>query len=312
MSDFTEVLVKKSMEQLDTLKSHKFEVVEVSKPISITAAKNLAKIVSKLSPMMGNLIEINIVEFLNDKADFQEFGKWKRQDPLFPDTIFHGDGIEDKIGFEVKAWFPFSTEITARFKDSQHHFEQNPNIYVALIAWIPENIIYGQPVILDIGIFDALSIAKARDEHYFRPPGYLVIEPQDTSGRTANLQQTNTAGYKLQIGRDGVEADSTELFGASPVYETSEEYQAKISIMMARHSYRLDTNFGKLDRVEHGGIEEFKRRVLDIEYKGRKIKDWRRIMSSRQMEQDSISDEVSRIFEEELDIKELEIDQVID
>ena len=34
--------------------------------------------------------------------------------------------------------------------------------------------------------------------HYHKPPDYLVFEPEDTSERTANLQQTNTNGYKLQ------------------------------------------------------------------------------------------------------------------
>lgn len=44
----------------------------------------------------------------------------------------------------------------------------------------------------------AKSVAEARDEHYHRPPDYLVFEPGDCSARTRNLQQTNTNGYKFQ------------------------------------------------------------------------------------------------------------------
>ena len=44
------------------------------------AAVNLSKVISKLSPLLGNLIEFNSVEFLNGKSDFQGIGKWVRQD----------------------------------------------------------------------------------------------------------------------------------------------------------------------------------------------------------------------------------------
>ena len=39
--------------------------------------------------------------------------------PGFPDTIFIGPNVTPSPGFEIKAWFPLATEITARFKDSQ-------------------------------------------------------------------------------------------------------------------------------------------------------------------------------------------------
>src|ERR1041384_4499833 len=97
-----------------TLKGHTFDVLTVTKPISPKAAVNLAKVISKLSPLLGNLIEFNSVEFLNDKSDFKGHGTWLRQDPGFPDTIFQGS-IKPVPGFEIKAWFPLAREITARF-----------------------------------------------------------------------------------------------------------------------------------------------------------------------------------------------------
>lgn len=60
---------------LDNLSGHIFDVLDISKPITIEAAVNLAKVISKLSPLVGNLIEFNSVEFLNKQNEFFEFGK---------------------------------------------------------------------------------------------------------------------------------------------------------------------------------------------------------------------------------------------
>jgi len=182
-------------EHLNELGGHVFDLLTVTKPISPDAAVNLSKVVSKLSPLLGNLIEFNTVEYLNDQEEFAGQGEWERQDPGFPDTVFRG--VDPLPGFEIKAWFPLATEITARFKDSQNHFTDN-NTYVCMLAWLPEHIIYGKPYILDVVVVSGASVAHARDTHYHNPPDYLVLEPEDTTERTRNLQQTNTNGYKLQ------------------------------------------------------------------------------------------------------------------
>lgn len=120
-------------EHLKLLSGHVFDLLTVSKPITPDAAVNLSKVASKLSPLPGNLIEFNTVEFLNDQEDFKDLGEWRRQDPGFPDTVF--DGITPIPGFEIKALFPLATEITARFKDSQNHFADD-NTYVCMLAWL--------------------------------------------------------------------------------------------------------------------------------------------------------------------------------
>lgn len=173
-----------------------FDVLDIAKPVSPEAAVNLAKIISKLSPIVGNLIEFNTCEYLNDQDVFAGLGRWRRQDPGFPDTVFEGD-VSPTPGFEIKAWFPLATEITARFKDSQNHFRDDQT-YVAMLAWLPEFLIFGKPKIMGIVVASGASVARARDEHYHRPPDYLVIEPEDTASRTRNLQQTNTNGFKFQ------------------------------------------------------------------------------------------------------------------
>jgi hypothetical protein len=128
----TSDVIRLASEYLANLSGHTFDVLDVSKPVTANAAVNLAKVISKLSPLLGNLIEFNTVEFLNKQNDFAEFGKWERQDPGFPDTIFVGD-IQPTPGLEIKAWFPLATEITARFKDSQNHFKFDQT-HVAMLA----------------------------------------------------------------------------------------------------------------------------------------------------------------------------------
>ena len=41
--------------------------------------------------------------------------------------------------------------------------------------------------------------------------------------------------------------------------------------------YRLDTNYAKIDRIEHTAIEAFKESIYNTTFRGKKIKEWRRI-----------------------------------
>lgn len=276
----TNDVLNNASNHLKELPGHVFDVISLAKPKSEEHAANLAKIVSKLSPLIGNLIEFNIVEFLNANNDFKEHGKWKRQDPGFPDTIFDGN-IKPIPGFEIKAWFPLATEITARFKDSQDHFKEDQT-RVAIIAWLPEHLIFGRPKIIDIQICSGLSIAKARDDHYHNPPDYLVLEPEDTTDRTANLQQTNTNGYKFQ-GSEAEFKTAEKIVKAwgrdAHTYSTSVAYQKRMRILIEKFKYRLDTNFAKMDRIVHDGIESFKERVEATDFAGDTISNWNKVLS---------------------------------
>ena len=139
----TQEVLQSASFHLQGLSGHVFDILTISKPNTANQATNLAKIISKLSPLVGNLIEFNTVEFLNSHPEYQPFGKWARQDPGFPDTVFLGS-VKPIPGFEIKAWLPLATEITARFKDSQDHFKQDQT-YVCMLAWLPEQLIYGKP-----------------------------------------------------------------------------------------------------------------------------------------------------------------------
>lgn len=284
----TKQVIEAATRHLKTLPGHVFDVLSVAKPVSPTAASNLAKVISKLSPLVGNMIEFNLCEFLNDQTDFAGLGQWRRQDPGFPDVIFDGQ-IAPTPGFEVKAWFPLATEITARFKDSQTHFTDDKT-YVLVIAWLPEFLIFGRPKILDLVVASGISVAHARDTHYHNPPDYLVLEPEDTSNRTRNLQQTNTSGYKWQPSDDfKVEAkrkkDASEVVTSwgkgGTSYSPTSEYQAKLEGLRGRFKYRQDTNYAKIDRIGHVDIETFADKVYAMDYHGRTVGDWNAILASR-------------------------------
>jgi hypothetical protein len=185
-------------------------------------------------------------------------------------------------GFEIKAWFPLSTEITARFKDSQNHFTQDQT-YVAMLAWLPEFLIFGKPKIIDIVVVSGASVAKARDLHYHKPPDYLVIEPGDTTARTSNLQQTNTNGYKFQgTPEQFIEAQAlVQRWGTNgSAYMPTVAYQELLRELITRFPYRLDTNFAKMDRIVHPDIEAFKNRVYKTTFHGLSIGAWNRLLSN--------------------------------
>jgi hypothetical protein len=303
----TQDVIWLASEYLDNLSGHIFDVLDISKPVTVDAAVNLTKVISKLSPLLGNLIEFNTVEFLNKQNEFYEFGKWQRQDPGFPDTIFVGR-VQPTPGLEIKAWFPLATEITARFKDSQNHFQYDQT-YVAMLAWLPEKIIYGKPRILDVCVVSGLSVALARDTHYHNPPDYLVLEPEDTTQRTANLQQTNTSGYKFQGSvEDLLEAqkivDSWGIEGK--IYKPTREYQHLLRELLIRYKYRLDTNFAKMDRIVHPGIEKFKQRVHNIEVSGITVGKWNRLLSRHR------EDSIKKSLQDYLEIREESIEQLLD
>ena len=115
------------------------DVLEVARPPDLDYAVHLSKVVSKLSPLVGNMIEHGAVSYLNEKVAHPK-GKWERQDPGFPDTIFRGK-VTPAPGIEIKTWFPLATEITARFKDPITHFADDQT-NVAMLAWVPEFIIF--------------------------------------------------------------------------------------------------------------------------------------------------------------------------
>ncbi len=268
----------RAAQQLLDLAGEDVDAIDV-KSVRTEEAPFLAKIVSKLSPMVGNLMEQRIVEVL-DQGSPDGFS-WHRQDPGFPDAILRHQGQGDThTGFEIKAWYVLSTEITGRFKESQNLLT-GKNVNVVIVAWCMSHLIFGKPKILGVLNVSGSELAASRDRHYHKPPEYLTIEPQDTTARTANLQQSNVNGYKLQISDSDpvvLERIRREL-EASPVRDEphTPASQAQALDLMNKLTYRLDTNFAKIDRVANPDVERFKAAILSERYLGKTFTQWKRI-----------------------------------
>src|SRR5699024_10440836 len=125
------------------------------------------------------------------------------------------------------------------------------------------------------------EMAISRDEHYHKPPEYLTIEPLDTTSRTANLQQSNVNGYKLQIEQS--DSDSLNEARIRAYYDGAPhtaEAQIESHDLMNALSYRLDTNFAKIDRIDNADVENFKREVLQSIFLGRTLQEWKSVFAS--------------------------------
>ena len=228
-----------------------------------------ARIVSKLSPLLGNVFEDRVVGLLIEGASFGF--QWARQDPDFPDAILLDRGQKTDTGFEIKAWYVHSTELTGRFRESVNLLASR-NVHVVIVAWTMDRVIYGQPQILGVHIVSALSLARALDAKYHQPPTYLCVEPEITLQRTRNLQQSNVSGYRLQdVTDDEKRAAQRFATGNAHVLAGGSHTPPAVAItrqMLQQWSYRLDTNFAKIDRIDEPGIEAFKRAMLSMRIAG--------------------------------------------
>jgi len=272
---------------LDTLLDEEFQraigalATLASRPVDLLTVKSLgpeidavliAKNISKLSPFVSTQLENAVIQTLTEVPGAQGVS-WQRQDPGFPDAGLTHNGIQTGHGIEAKAWYVCGTEITARFRASQTVLI-GKRVYVILVAWIMSDIVFGTPTILDYELFDAADVARVRDEHYHKPLGYVVVEPEDTTDRTANLQQANVMGFKLQTTDAGRVGSMDVLVGDAWEPPYSERSRSLVKVLRQNLEYREETNFAKLDRIDHPGIEAFKSRVLTRDYRGRTVAEW--------------------------------------
>lgn len=274
-------VIEKSRETTKALIGTKLDAITI-KSVDPAEAPLLGANVSKLSPMTSTLLEHRVVLDLAKATDGGRF-QIERQDPGFPDAGVFLDGLPTGHGLELKAHNVLSTEITGRFRASQLALE-GKLIYVVIIAWVMDKIIHGQPLILDIEFVDALDVARYRDEHYNNPPQYLVSPPDDNEGRIASMLLRNVEGYVLQP--SNTESDLAKvkliqdaLLAQADVTKPHHEHTAELTRhLRANLNYRLDTNFAKIDRIDHPQIEDFKKRNLDREYLGHSFREWRKVL----------------------------------
>ncbi len=247
----------------------------------------LGQNISKLSPLIGNLIERRIPSLLSQhqsvrlpallsRQQEKRILEWRRQDPEFPDAALFTAGKPVGAGFEVKAWFPLATEMTGRFRESQNLLA-GKDIRLVVVAWMMSEIVFGTPEIVGVLVVDARSVAEKRDRHYHDPPNYICEEPQDTTTRTRNLQQTNVLGFKLQEQDPKRLLILRKMYSESPFKDAGSETsdgQVLSRELLAAATYRQDSNFAKIDRIDHPDIERFKADVSAKTFRGCPISEW--------------------------------------
>jgi len=250
--------------------------------MTLKDAALLGRIVSKLSPLVGNLLESSVVDLLSiPAASGSNKFEWRRQDPEFPDAgLFRAGSSTLEAGFEVKAWYVPSTEITGRFKESLTLLADR-DVRVVIVAWMMSEVIFGSPEVLGVLSVPAQQVASARDRHYHNPPSYLIVEPGDTAHRTRNLQQSTVSGYKWQS-TVGTELEAArarvESYSRAPDEPHSAAEQSLARELQATYSYRLDTNFAKIDRIDDPDVEAFKSEMLARREHGRSLKAWTKVI----------------------------------
>lgn len=265
-------------------------------------ARFLAQKVSTLSPLIASLVEIALVTAVN--AEVTGGMKWVRQEPEFPDAaLLDAAGAPTGAGFEVKAWHVLSTEMTGRFKESRNRLLDR-DIRLTVVAWVLDHVVWGTPQLLGVCFHPALEIAETRDRHYYSPPVYLIVEPGDTADRTVNLQQSLVEGYRLQESNQHLIASAKSLVlahGDAAFDPYTPEAEEVVGLLMSRYDYRLETNFAKIDRIGHGGLEAFKTEILATEIQGRTVDEWRRLFrdlnSSNEARAEAATAAVAPLFE---------------
>ena len=67
-------------------------------------------------------------------------------------------------------------------------------------------------------------------------------------------------------------------------YRPTPRYQANVRQLFSKFSYRLDTNFAKMDRIVHVEIEKFKNEVMSAVVHGLKVQEWRSLLANEDEE----------------------------
>lgn len=276
LDDLLDVEFRRATDALARLASRPVDLLTVNSLGPEIDAVLIAKNISKLSPFVSTQLENAVVQTLTEVPGAEGLS-WERQDPGFPDAGLTLNRIQTGHGIEAKAWYACGTEITARFKASQTVLI-GKRAYVILVAWIMSDIVFGTPTILDYELFDAEDVARVRDAHYHKPLNYLVVEPEDTTDRTANLRQANVMGFKLQTTDARRVNAMSVLVGDRWEHPHTDWSRSLVRVLRQNLEYREETNFAKLDRINHPGIEAFKARVLAMEYEGRTVAEWTTVL----------------------------------
>lgn len=265
--------VLRAVDLLAGLSKGKLDALSLGRPKTIDHAAALGRIIGKLSPLVSDLLENEFAAHLNSAGAWPPGSRWIKQDPGFPGLALCG-GETVHAGIEIKTWFPFATEVTGRFREGQTRLATSET-RLMVVVWLPEFLLHGGPVALGVWADKAINVARVRDSRYHRPPQYVVVEPEAGPARTRNLQQARSAGYFFRGSQTEFAKAKAEIESwSAKLAFTSPEYQGKLRELVRTHPYALDTNFAKIDRIEHKSLQDFKEDVLTMTLHGRTVGEW--------------------------------------
>ena len=65
-------------------------------------------------------------------------------------------------------------------------------------------------------------------------------------------------------------------------YSPSPAYQKQLKELLGQFTYRLDTNYAKIDRIQHTGLAKFKLDVLGTKMHGHTLKEWSKMIADKE------------------------------
>lgn len=73
-------------------------------------------------------------------------------------------------------------------------------------------------------------------------------------------------------------------------YSLDPAFQLRVQSLIRQFKYRLDTNFAKIDRIEHPELEQFKTKILATNYAGKAISEWAGLIAAAEEDESVAGD----------------------
>lgn len=221
--------------------------------------KSYVSSVGNFGEYVGRAIENLIVYHLNQNSDEWNLSdkdlKFARNTVQYPDIILVDDNeSESYFHIEVKTWYALSNDlITSRFHTSPKFIKKDSLLVV--FPWCISNLIYGSPILLSPLVYNALELAKRRDEVW-------------VSGK----KQTPDLGTKK------VETPDPDHVFTCPVNSHNVKSIGYQRSSKDEEWEKESENFAKIYRFYHSKTYELRDKVYQEELLGRPIIEWRNLL----------------------------------
>ena len=254
----------------------------MSKLSSLISVEIESMALNRVSNYYGNELPQNVEWMLNERVAGEKY-----PDLALTDLTFDPPSNWVWPGVEIKAWCPFATEITGRMKKGQSIMEQYPD-KLLLVAWVPENLLYGKPKVVGTWLGDGSDMAESRDDYWFNAPKSIILEPDFSPERDPSEQHTNVDRFlwdddnsKLDEAREL----ARELGISNSNYSYDEEFQRRVRRLYSEYNYNHGTNFRKLARLHYDPLDNFPDNLRESTYiEGKSLQEWDRHLSNENPE----------------------------